>query len=328
MNIPKKFKNGDMVRVIAPARSLNIVGAETRDIAVKNLEALGLRVSYGKNVDEVDTFMSSSIQSRVDDLHDAFRDKEVKGILTAIGGFNSNQLLRYIDWDLIKDNPKIFCGYSDITVLSNAIYAKTELMTYSGMHFSTFGQKQLQDYNVDNFKKCLFSNESFIVTAAEEWSDDQWYLKQDDRSFISNDGWWVLNEGNAEGSVLGGNLASFRLLYGTEYMPKFENDTVLFIEDDNYTTDDVTEFDRNLQALVHQDGFENVVAIMIGRFQVGSKMTKELITKILQTKAELLNIPVVANVDFGHTDPVFTFPIGGKVVVNAQGEGSFEFIKH
>lgn len=328
MNIPLKLNKGDLIRVIAPACSLGIIGDEVKEIAIKNIESLGLRVSFGKNVDEIDDFGSSSIQSRIEDLHDAFRDKEVKGIFTAIGGFNSNQLLRYIDWNLIKNNPKILCGYSDITALSNAIYAKTGMITYNGMHFSTFGQQQLQNYNIDHFQKCLFTDEAFTVVASAKWSDDVWYSNQDKRNFMHNDGWWVINDGKAQGTVLGGNLATMRLLYGTEYMPAIKDDTVFFIEDDHYTTDDVTEFDRNLQSLIHQHNFENVTAIVIGRFQVGSKMTNELITKIVKSKEELSHIPVVANVDFGHTDPIFTFPIGGEVIVDTKDEGSLEFIKH
>jgi muramoyltetrapeptide carboxypeptidase LdcA involved in peptidoglycan recycling len=82
--------------------------------------------------------MSSSIASRVEDIHAAFSDSNVRGILTVIGGFNSNQLLDSLDYELIKNNPKILCGYSDITALATAITAKTGLITYSGLHFSTW----------------------------------------------------------------------------------------------------------------------------------------------------------------------------------------------
>lgn len=328
MIIPAKLERGDLVRVIAPARSLNILNENIRQTAIKNLESLGLKVSFGKNTNEVDDFYSSSIQSRVEDIHDAFRDREVKGILTAIGGSNANQLLRYLDWQLISDNPKILCGYSDITALSNSIYAKTGIVTYSGMNFSSFGQKSLQTYNTDHFTKCLFSDESYTVTQSKNWSDDEWYTNQDKRNLIPNDGWWIINEGRTQGTILGGNLSTMRLLYGTEYMPKILGDTIFFIEDDNYTTEDVTEFDRNLQSLIHQTDFRNVKAIVIGRFQIGSKMSKELITKIVKTKKELSNMPVIANVDFGHTDPIFTFPVGGEVVVDAYEESSLEFARH
>lgn len=327
MNIPQKLKEGDEIRIIAPARSGSIISDEIENIAQERLEEMGLKVSFSKNYNEEDGFLSSSIESRVDDLHEAFIDPNVKGVLTVIGGFNSNQMLRYIDWNIIKNNPKVLCGYSDITALSNAIYTKTGLVTYSGMHFSTFGQKKLQKYNIEYFKKCLFSDSVFTVVPSEKWSDDEWYKNQDNRNFLENQGWWVINEGEAQGQVFGANLATFRLLYGTEYMTPIK-DSILFIEDDNYTTNDVAEFDRNLQSLIHQKDFETVKALVIGRFQIGSEMSREEMEKIIKSKKELSGIPVVANVDFGHTDPIFTFPIGGEVKVFAGSESRLEVIKH
>src|SRR3989344_421404 len=111
--IPAKLKKGDEVRIIAPGLSFAILSEETIKIATGRLNELGLKVSFGKHIGEKDEFTSSSIESRLDDLHEAFSDKNVKAILTVIGGFNSNQLLRYLDYGLIKSNPKIFCGYSD-----------------------------------------------------------------------------------------------------------------------------------------------------------------------------------------------------------------------
>lgn len=108
----QKLVRGDEVRVIAPARSLRAVSQDNINIAAKALELLGLNVTFGKHVNEKDIFESSTIQSRIEDLHEAFRDKNVKAILPVIGGSNSNQLLSYIDYDLIKRNPKILCGFS------------------------------------------------------------------------------------------------------------------------------------------------------------------------------------------------------------------------
>ena len=133
--IPQKLKAGDEVRVIAPSRSMKILGEDCKKIATERLEALGLKVSFGEYVNESDEdYMVATVEHRVQDLNKAFADKNVKAILTVIGGFNSNQILDYIDYDTIKENPKIFCGFSDITALSCAIHAKTGLVTYSGPH--------------------------------------------------------------------------------------------------------------------------------------------------------------------------------------------------
>lgn len=96
---------------------------------------------------------------RIKDLHEAFLDNNVKMILTAIGGYNSNQLLRYIDYDIIKNNPQIICGFSDITALLNAIYTKSGLVTYSGPHFSNFGMNKGLEYTIRYFnerRRCAY----------------------------------------------------------------------------------------------------------------------------------------------------------------------------
>ena len=146
--IPKKLQKGDEIRIIAPARSLSILSDDVKNNAIKNLEKLGFVVTFSKNCEELDLLDSSSIQSRVSDIHEAFLDTNVKAVLTVIGGFNSNQLLEYIDYDIIINNPKILCGFSDITALANAITVKTGLITYSGLHFVSFGRSAEMEYKI------------------------------------------------------------------------------------------------------------------------------------------------------------------------------------
>lgn len=318
---PEKLKKGDTVRVITPARSLAMpwINEELKKVAQKRFEELGLNLTFSKHVSDIDEFNSSSIEARVSDLHEAFQDKSVKLVITVIGGFNSNQLLRYLDYDLIKSNPKILCGYSDITALTNAIYAKTGLVTYSGPHYFSFGDKKGFDYTLDFFKKCLISTEPFELNLAEVWSDDRWANDQEKRNFINNEGYWVIHEGKAKGTIVGGNQCTFNLLHGTEFMPRIE-DSILFLEDDDEAH--VATIDRDLQSIIHQSGFEKVKGIVIGRFQPKTGMTKELLIKIIKSKAELKNIPVIANVDFGHTTPIITFPIGGIVEIEVYANNS------
>lgn len=311
---PEKLKKDDEVRIIAPSRSMAILSKETINIANKRFDGLGLKLSFGKYVNEIDKSSSSSIESRIEDFHEAFLDKNVKAVITVIGGFNSNQLLRYINWDFIKNNPKIFLGYSDITALNNAIFTKTGLVTYSGPHYSTFGQKLGFDYSLEYFEKCLMDHRPFEVKPSNSWSDDEWYLDQNKRELINNSGYLVINEGNADGTILGANLCTFNLLQGTEYFPDLTN-SILFLEGDYETVPHT--FDRDLQSLIHLPDFNKVRGLVIGRFQKKSKMTDELLTKIIKTKKELNNISVIANVDFGHTDPKITFPIGGEVEIIA-----------
>jgi muramoyltetrapeptide carboxypeptidase LdcA involved in peptidoglycan recycling len=323
---PQKLKKGDEVRVIVSSQSFSLLSEETIRIANERLAELRLKVTFGRHIMETDEFVSSSIESRIQDLHDAFLDKNVKAIFTVLGGFNANQLLRYINWNTIRDNPKIFCGYSDVTVLNNAIYHKTGLVNYYGPHFSTFGQKLYFDYTLDYFKKCLLSDEEFSIFPSNAWSDDAWYKNQDDRQLIKNDAYLIINEGEAIGMILGGNLCTFNLLQGTEYFPDL-SDSILFIEDDELSNPET--FDRDLQSLIHQPNFNKVRGLVFGRFQKVSDVTNEKMIKIIKTKKELNNMPVIANVDFGHTSPMITFPIGGEAKITIKNTGSkIEIIKH
>lgn len=324
--IPEKLKKGDEARVVSPAQSMAIITQESREIANKRWSELGFKLSFSEHAEEKDEFDSSSISSRVEDLHEAFADKKVKAIFTTIGGFNSNQLLGHLDYKLIKANPKVFCGFSDITALQNAIYAKTGLVTYSGPHYSTFGMLKGIDYTIEYFKKCVIEEEQFEAKPSSEWSDDEWWKNQENRKFMKNEGYWTINEGNAEGTIIGGNLCTLNLLQGTEFMPSLEQ-AILFIEADYESKP--WHFDRDLQLLLHQPGFEGIKGIAIGRFQKASGMSKALLEKIIKTKKELEGIPVIANADFGHTTPQITFPVGGKAKIFAEkGKTRIEITEH
>lgn len=326
--ISSKLKNNDNVRVIAPSRSLALpwINGQLKEIAEQRFKDLGLNLSFGEHVNDIDEFDSSAIAVRVDDLHRAFADKSIKMIITAIGGYNSNQLLRYLDYDLIKNNPKIFCGYSDITALTNAIYAKTGLVTYSGPQFFTFGDKKSFDYTLEYFNKCLLAEDSFEIKPSLEWSNDRWGQDQKNRRFVKNEGYWTINEGKTSGKILGGNQCTFNLLQGTEFMPDLA-ESILFIEDDNEAK--IGSIDRDLQSIIHQPGFDGVKGIVFGRFQPETKMTRQLLTKIVKTKKELSDLPIIANVDFGHTYPMITFPVGGTVTLEARDDSiKIEIINH
>lgn len=311
--IPEKLKAGDEIRVIAPSRNMQILNEDTISTAKSRLEELGFKVTFGKNVMNSfdDELSCASIQDRVSDLHDAFSNKNVKAILTAIGGYNVNQILDDIDYELIKNNPKILCGFSDITALTNAIYAKTGLVTYSGVHFSSFGMKHGFEYSLDYFKKMLMENNLVEVKSSESWSNDSWFINQEDRAFEKNEGMQIVYEGKAEGKIIGGNLCTLNLLQGTEYMPDMNN-SILFIEDDGLAGKEfVKEFDRNFQSLLHAAKGKKINGIVLGRAEKVCEMNYSKWIKILKTKKNLENIPVVINADFGHTTPIFTFPIGG-----------------
>ena len=324
--IPNKLKKGDEIRVIAPSRSMCILNEDLIESAKTKLEKIGFKVTFGKNVSKSidDNYKCASIEDRVQDLHEAFADKNVKAILTVIGGYNVNQILDYIDYDLIRENPKILCGFSDITALCNAIYAKTGLVTYSGPHFSSFGMEKGFEYTQEHFEKMFMQNQNILIDNSKEWSNDKWFKDQENRIFIRNGGMKIIHKGEAEGTIIGGNLCTLNLLQGTEYMPDLEN-SVLFIEDDGLVQKEFNrEFDRDLQSLLHFAKNKNIKAIVVGRAENNCEMNVEKWTKLFNTKKELKNIPIVINADFGHTTPIFTFPIGGYAKIKFDEEVKIE----
>lgn len=313
--IPAKLKPGDEVRVVSPSSGLGFVAPELREIAAERLAGLGLRCSFSGTGEVLDRFDSSPVEDRVFELHGAFADPDVGGLLTIIGGYNSNQLLRRLDYGLIRENPKVLCGYSDITALATAVHAKTGLVTYYGPHFSTFAMKRGIGYTLDHFERCTTRDEPYDVEPADHWSDDAWYADQEDRTFVPNPGYEVINEGEADGTLLGGNLGTFCLLFGTSYMPDLSG-SILLLECDEETQP--CHLDRELQSLLHQPGFAGVRGIVFARFQRASNVDLETLSEIVRAKPELAGIPVVANASFGHTTPQFTFPIGGTGSLRAH----------
>ena len=314
--IQEKLKKGDKIMIVAPSTGLKLIAGECRERAEKRFREMGLVLEFAPNTKDENwnELGTGSVKQRADDIMTAFKDKSVKAIFTVLGGFNSNQILAHLDYDVIKANPKIICGFSDITAVLAAIQAKTGLETYYGPHYSSVGMKLGCEYTLDHLQKMLFADAPVEVKPSAEWSDDPWYIDQDKREFIPNKGYWVLHEGKAEGKIVGGNLCTFNLLLGTDMRPAFEKDTILMIEDDAESYP--AAFDRNLQALCHQPDFKNVKGLVIGRFQKGSNMSREMLEFIINNKPELKDIPVLANVDYGHTTPILTIPLGGHAIMN------------
>lgn len=308
--IASKLQQGDEIRVIAPSRSLSHVWEEKSNKALCYLEQQGFHVTFSKHSREKDDWNSSSIQSRVADIHEAFLDNSVKAILTAIGGFNVNQILEHIDYSIIRQHPKILCGYSDITALLSAIYAKTGLVTYHGAHFSTFGFEIEPEYTQKAFFDCVMKEDSLTLKPSQ----------------IAKE-YTLIQQGSCEGTIMGGNLCTLNLLQGTQFMPRAD-DIVLFLEDDNIMGDYfIYEFDRNFQSLLQAYGTEKIKGIVIGRFDDSCKMSVDVVKRIIADKLPK-DIPVLFGVDFGHVFPMITFPIGGRVRIEAITNPLIKIIKH
>jgi muramoyltetrapeptide carboxypeptidase len=313
---PPKLGPGSHIRVIAPSGSRAAIGEANRPIVDARMAELGLTVSFGAHVDDSGPFGTAPVGARLADFHEAFADPSVDGVMTVIGGYHANDLLPGVDWDIVARHPKVLCGYSDITALQGAILARTGLVTYSGPHWSSFGMRDHFDEVESSFVACLFDDAPIALAPAAEWFDDQWYLHQDDRQGEANEGWWALRPGGGAGRIVGGNLCTLNLLQGTPNMPSLDG-AVLFIEDDFESHP--STFRRDLVSLFQVDDAAGIVAVVIGRFQRASAMTRTLLGELIDDMPHLRPLPVVANVDFGHTFPLITFPVGGDAVVEVGG---------
>lgn len=308
----KKLSPNSHIRILSPSDSIARLGGFEANISAKKaLENLGFRVSFSEHYLESDMLNSSSIKSRVADLHAAFADESVDAILATIGGFNSNELLPYLDYDLIAKHPKIICGYSDSTAFLNAIYAITGMITYMGPSYSSFKMKEGQDYQSKAWLNAM-TKSTYDLVPSQEWSSDAWFDPTQPRHFMPTK-WKIYSSGKASGTIIGGNLSTFGLLRGTPYAPKVDN-YVLFIE--QAEADHYLDFDRNLAALLQ--AYPNPKAVLIGRFPKECQMTDKLFNFILDKHPLLKTIPVIYDLDFAHTQPLFTISIGAHATINTD----------
>jgi len=314
---PSKLMLNDGIRIIAPSLSKTIVDEITLQQSQSFFEANGYSITFGTYTEECNLFDSSPIQSRLSDIADALNDPDTKMILPAIGGYNCNQLLPFLDYETIQQTKKIWCGMSDITVLLNAIYAKTGLVTYLGPNFNRFGLEAEREYTAQSFFAAVSGETTTPL------STSSYYFDQNNREI--NPGPIIINSGHAKGTIIGGNLCSFNLLQGTEYMPPLKN-SILFIEDDPLLEDFAVEFERNLYSVLQQKDGRSIRGICIGRFEKACSMTTEKLNAIFDTDPLFKSIPIIANLDFGHTLPMATIPIGGTAEIIATEEQAQIFL--
>lgn len=308
----KRLKKGDHIPVVSPSSSIESIGGFEANVAAKKkLEALGFRLSFSEHYFENDIFDSAPIASRVADLEAAFANETVDAVLTTIGGFNCNELLPYLDFDLIAQNPKIFCGYSDTTALLNAIYAKTGMQTYMGPAYSSFKMREGQDYQTQAWLNAV-TQDTYHLTPSLEWSSDAWYLPNAPSTFYPTE-WKVYNPGQASGIAIGGNISTLNLLTGTEFAPRPDK-YVLFLEEAE--DDDYLIIARHLTALLQT--YPNPQAVVFGRFPKETKLTEEILLTILDKHPILKKVPVLYDLDFAHTQPLFTITIGGQVEIDTK----------
>ncbi len=306
--------------IVAPATSIGLFPQEAKEV-IKFLQSKNLAVSLAPNAQKAlrkelaNEYNSTPALERVQDLESAF-EQNPDAILAFIGGYNSNELLSLIDWKKIKKSKAKFVGHSDITVLTNAIYAKTGKEVWTGISGINFAVKESREATFKTLENLLNNNLSELAPLK---------LKQEsfDAKLQKTPGWKFLNQKGVSGTLIGGNLDTIGLLQGTEYLPRFNKPTILVIEEDDLTKEDTLFiFKRSLISLFMQKGAaKNIRAIICGRFQesttgINQKKIEDLFKSLEFTK----DLPVLIGVEIDHCLPKTLLPIGRKVTINNSKE--------
>ena len=314
---PKRLQKGDTIGIIAPANTASVINRTPWNTGIKKLQSKGFKLIFGKHINKIYGHTAGTVRERTEDLMDMFKNKEVKTVICVYGGYNSHQLLPYIDYNIIKKNPKIFIGFSDITSLNNAIYAKTGLINFSGPAFITFCQPELPEFTEKYFDEILIeAKDKTVIKPSKEWADDEWWKKPNfgPREWKKNPGFVVLKEGIGKGIAIGGNIGTLLLLAGTEYFPNMKG-KILFVEDDD--VESPKTLDRFFTQLRHLGIYDKINGLVIGRFPSKVSLTKEDSLKMIIDEATKgYNFPIISEVDFSHTDPLITIPIGIKCKID------------
>ncbi len=316
---PPMLKKEDTIGIIAPSTSLVKFAPHRLKNAIKFLESEGFKIKVFPNVYKNNGWESAPAKERAKELMDAFSDREVNAIICLIGGNTANKILKYINFDIIKNNPKIFCGYSDITILHQAILARAGLQTYYGPsimnQFAEF-PKPLS-YTLEYFYKAVKEGKIGNVKFSKKWTQEtlNWFEKEDitrGRKLSTNGGYQWLREGKAEGKILGGCLHSICHLLGTNYLPNYQ-DTILFLETPEGTNFNegelLAEIDAQLANLENTGIFKKIKGLIIGRPFGYSSEERDKFKEIILDNTKDYNFPVLYGVDIGHTDPMITIPL-------------------
>lgn len=302
MIIPKRLEKGDVIGVVAPSNP--IVGDNIEEIerAKEIITELGYKVKYSKNLFSNTNKYSSTAEEKAEDINEMFADKEVKMIWCAKGGENSNSTFDYLDYNLIKKNPKIICGYSDITSITNVISAKTGLVTFSGTNFKTIATDETE-YSLMEIIKRLGQGSLELGTSIDSYT--------------------TIRSGYAEGELIGGNLSLMKGLVAGKYAVNFKN-KILFLEELGIETGPAL-VSNHLYYMKQNKIFDQIKGLWIGNYTHESEIKLEDI--LLDTIKDEYNIPIIKSENFGHIERKTVIPIGTKAIINTSRETKIKLVE-
>jgi muramoyltetrapeptide carboxypeptidase len=301
---PKRLAPGDTVGVVAPATA--VFQDVEADIARESLEALGLKVQFGRHLRDRHGYLAGEDKARAEDINRFFADASIAAVLPIRGGWGSARVLPYLDFDVIKRNPKILMGYSDITALHNSIQAKTGLVTFHGPN----GGGRWDAWSVEWVKKILFGAEAVTMDNPKDLSARNALTQVDNRTR-------TITPGKARGRMMGGNLTVLTAILGSPYVPDYSG-AILFLED---VQENLYRIDRMLTSLKLAGILDKAKGVVFGTCsQCGpgndnyAALTME---EILADHIKSLGVPAWQGAMIGHDQPQWTVPFGLDVDIDA-----------
>lgn len=318
-----KLKLGDTIAVFSPSSPITATVPVRYLRGKAYLEGKGFRVREGSLTGKQDHYRSGSIMERAQELNELIRDPEVRCIMAAIGGMNSNSILPYIDYEALKQDPKIIVGYSDVTALLLGIYAQTGLICFYGPAMAaSFGEfPPYVDETYARFADIAMQSVSLPHTlpTPERWTDEFLPWAQQDRSKVGVPNRLITVQGGcAEGRLIGGNLNTMQGIWGTKYMPQIQNGDILFIED---SLKDAADVERSFSLLKLSGVFDRIGGLVLGKHEKfddsgTGRMPHEILAEVMGD----VHFPVLAQFDCCHTHPMLTLPIGCRVRLDADAQ--------
>lgn len=325
--IPAKLKLGDTIGIVCPSAGINKKARHRIERAKKYLESIGFNVKLGESIFVDDgQYTSGSVEERVDDLHTMFSDPDIKMILCGTGGNHSDQLLRYLDYELIKNNPKIFMGYSDITVMHYALYTQADLITYYGPCAATqFGEfPQTLDYTKDSFwREVVLDVAPHTITPSDGWTEEflDWFQQKDitrARALEVNNGYKVIRNGKATAKITLACIMSVNRTAGTKYWINPDKNILVLDVLLSQGELDLSLLDAYLTDLFNIGVFDNLKGLVISRLAGFTIQDSNSFYNRISELTKGTDYPIIGNFDIGHTDPINTLHYDQSMTIDSD----------
>lgn len=302
MLLPEKLRRGDTVVIIAPSSPILEKDKEYIEKSKEMLVSVGLNVEFSNYSYSNTTGYGATAKEKALDINDCFANPKYKAIICVKGGANCNSVFDYLDFELIARNPKIICGFSDSTSITNMITEKSKVVTFSGPTFKSFSSWET-DYSFKKFVKRFMEDDMSLLDSDENVQ--------------------IFKEGKAVGELVGGNLSLTARMSAGEYKLDFEN-KILFIEELGFESDPGM-CSGNLYYMKQNGVFDKIKGIWVGNYEHEMNISLEQI--LLDVLDGEYSFPIIKTNNFGHIDKKIVIPIGTIAKIDTSSELKIELLE-